>query len=219
MHRSVWHCCHCLLAFWLALASPLAQAEDWPRDQALAALAHPDPVARFTGVLRLAQIGEMGDASAVLDRLHDEDPKVRSAAAGALGLIWSRSGDAEIDRQLNEGTEKMQGWALQEALEIFNEVVVARPDFAEGWNKRATVWFLLGEPQKSLDDCEQVLQRNPAHFGALSGAGQVALELGRAKLALDYFERGLAINPNMALPAIRVQQIKAFLKAQRQRTI
>jgi tetratricopeptide (TPR) repeat protein len=219
MHRVLWRCAHIWLALWLALAAPLGHAQDWPRDRALAALAHPDAVTRFTGVLRLAQIGEMGDASAVLLLLRDDDPKVRSATAGALGLIWSRSGDADTDRQLSEGRQKTQAWALQDALQIFNEVVAAHPDFAEGWNQRATVWFLLGEPQKSLDDCEQVLQRNPSHFGALSGAGQVALELGRVQLALDYFERALAINPNMVLPANRVRQIRAYLETLRERTI
>lgn len=220
MQRSLWsRCCLGLLALWLALVALPGHAEDWPREQALAALTDSDEVTRFNGVLRLAQIGEMGDASAVLDRLRDDDAQVRTAAAGAVWRIWSRSGDADIDRQFIQGTEKMQSGDLQEALRIFNAVIEAKPDFAEGWNKRATLWFLLNEPQKSLDDCEQVLLRNPSHFGALSGAGQVSLELGQPRLALDYFERGLAINPNMVLPAVQAQQIKAYLKAQRERAI
>src|SRR5205823_6190534 len=73
-----------------------------------------------------------------------------------------------------------------------------RPEFAEGWNKRATVYYLLGEYAKSLADCDEVLKRNPYHFGALSGYGMIYLQLDQPTRALEYFERALAVNPNLS---------------------
>src|SRR6185295_17305177 len=84
-----------------------------------------------------------------------------------------------------------------EALATFSEIVARRPDFAEGWNKRATVYFHLGENQKSLRDCDEVFKRNPNHFGALSGAGQIHLKLGDPERALEFFRRALQVNPNL----------------------
>ncbi|HEX6723141.1 MAG TPA: tetratricopeptide repeat protein, partial [Burkholderiaceae bacterium] len=84
-----------------------------------------------------------------------------------------------------------------EALKVFDEIVRRKPAFAEGWNKRATVHFLLGHNEQSLLDCDEVLKRNPNHFGALSGAGQIHLRLGHLEQALQFFERALKVNPNL----------------------
>ena len=94
-----------------------------------------------------------------------------------------------------------------------------KPAFAEGWNKRATIYFLLGRYDESLMDCDQVLKRNPKHFGALSGAGQIHLQLGNAERALDYFRRALAVNPNLQGAAEIVPVLEEILRGQsRQRT-
>ena len=90
-----------------------------------------------------------------------------------------------------------------------------QPGFAEGWNKRATLQFLLGHNEQSLHDCDEVLKRNPRHFGALSGAGQIHLQLGHLELALAFFKRALAINPNLDGLAPAVQQLEQRLQGQR----
>jgi len=59
------------------------------------------------------------------------------------------------------------------------------------------VYFLLGQNERSLLDCDEVLKRNPKHFGALSGAGQIHLRLGHFQQALDFFQRALQVNPNL----------------------
>jgi tetratricopeptide (TPR) repeat protein len=82
------------------------------------------------------------------------------------------------------------------AAETFSRVIRQRPDFAEGWNKRATVYYILGDYRKSLTDCDEVLKRNPYHFGALSGYGMIYLHLNQPGQALHYFERALRLNPN-----------------------
>lgn len=174
-----------------------SQPSQWTRTQALAALVQPVPAARLAGVERLAEIGVMADADRVLDRLGDTDPQVRLAAQAAIWSIWSRSGNQEIDKLFAQGLQLMQASALDDALTTFNEIVRRKPEFAEGWNKRATIYFLLGQPEKSLADCDEVFKRNPRHFGALSGAGQIHLQLGNPRRALEFLRRSVEVNPNL----------------------
>ena len=76
-------------------------------------------------------------------------------------------------------------------------IIGRKPDFAEGWNKRATLYYSIGEYQKSLRDCDEVIKRNPLHFGALAGYGLIYVQLDQPDRALEYFKRALKINPNM----------------------
>jgi tetratricopeptide (TPR) repeat protein len=180
-----------------AMLASAAHAAPLSRAQALAALAQPDAPTRMAGVERLGNIGSEADANRVLERLDDVDPGVRRATAAAVWQIWSRSGDPKIDKLFSRGVEQMQESALDDALTTFDEIVRRKPAFAEGWNKRATVYFLLGENEKSLKDCDEVLKRNPRHFGALSGAGQIHLQLGNMRRALDFFRKAVEVNPNL----------------------
>lgn len=195
-----------------ALVAAAAVAAPMTRPQALAAVAQADPAARLAAIERLAEIGSMADADPVLDRLGDTDPRVRDAAAAAAWQIWSRSGDPAVDRLLLLGTEQMQASALREALATFDEIVRRKPAFAEGWNKRATVYFLLGENEKSLKDCEEVFKRNPRHFGALSGAGQIHLQLGNLRSALEFFRKAVKVNPNLEGPAQLIPLLEQRLR-------
>jgi tetratricopeptide (TPR) repeat protein len=167
------------------------------REQSLKALGHPEAAQRIEAIERLGAIGRMADADALMPALDDDDDDVRAAATDAIWQIWSRSGDAAIDRLFARGVEHMQQQAFDDALKVFDEIVRRKPAFAEGWNKRATVLFLLGQDERSLRDCDEVLKRNPKHFGALSGAGQIHLRLGHLKQALEFFERALQVNPNL----------------------
>ena len=182
------------------------------RAQALSAMAQPDAALRLAGVQRLARIGLMADAERVLDRLADSDDDVREAAQSAAWQIWSRSGDAAIDRLFAQGVAQLQAAALAEALATFDRIVRLKPGFAEGWNKRATVYFLLDDYNKSLQDCDQVFKRNPRHFGALSGAGQMHLQRGDLRRALGLFRRALEVNPNLEGPAQMVPLIEQRLR-------
>lgn len=207
----------CVLA--LALLASAAQAALLTRAQALAALSQADPAARVAAVDRLAEVGSMADAQRVLDRLADAEPLVRNAAAAAVWQIWSRSGDPAIDKLLARGVEQMQASALDDALASFDAVVRRKPAFAEGWNKRATIYFLLGQNEKSLRDCDEVLVRNPHHFGALAGAGQIHLRLGNTRRALEFFRRAVEVNPNLEGPAQVIPLLELRLReADRNRT-
>jgi len=83
------------------------------------------------------------------------------------------------------------------ALKLLNAVVKLKPDYIEGWNRRATLYYLQNDYDRSLRDIEQVLVREPRHFGALAGLGMIMQELGDDKRALDAFRKALAINPHL----------------------
>ena len=202
------------LALVAALLALAAHAAPLTRAEALKALEQADVAARRGAVERLAEVGRMEDVDRLLARLDDADSDVRDLAAAATWQIWSRSGDPAIDKLFARGMAQMEAAALDDALATFSAIVKRKPAFAEGWNKRATILFLLGRLDESLKDCDQVLKRNPKHFGALSGAGQIHLQLGHAELALEFFRRALAVNPNLEGAAQIVPVLEELLRQQ-----
>jgi tetratricopeptide (TPR) repeat protein len=189
------------------------------REQALADLRKPDVEARRQAAAWLGELGVTADAPALLAGLRDADDVVRALAENSLWQVWSRSGDAAMDGLFQIGVEQMQRGAGPAAIETFTQIIRQKPDFAEGWNKRATVYFLMGEYEKSLKDCDEVMKRNPSHFGALAGYGQIYLQLGKPERALEYFQRALDVNPNMEQVEAAVEQLKALLIQKRRGTI
>jgi tetratricopeptide (TPR) repeat protein len=149
-------------------------------------------------------LGDKGDHSAVphlIDALKDDDAVVRELAEHSLWAIWNRSGDPKIDALLQEGIHLIQSDRLDEAIATFDEVVKGAPGFPEGYNRRATAYYLAGQYEKSIADCDEAIRRNPMHFGALSGLGYNYFKLGKSERAIRYFQRALDINPNK--PRIR----------------
>lgn len=208
-----------LLAASLLTTAPPIGAATGDRERALAALAMRDDVkARRQGAEALGEFGVMTDVPALAAALRDPDAEVRALAERSLWLVWSRSGDPAVDQRFLRGVEQMQQQELEDAIETFTDIIARKPEFAEGWNKRATAYYLAGELDRSLADCDEVMKRNPAHFGALSGYGMIYLQLGKPDRALGYFERALAVNPNLAGIAEAVMAIKRFLEQQRQGT-
>ena len=141
-----------------------------------------------------------------LDRLFAE-LKAMPAEADAEALtdqiwrIWVDSGRRDIDELMTEGTRSLNLGDLPKALDRFDKIVERMPTFAEGWNKRATVYYLMGDFTNSVTDIEHTLELEPRHFGALSGLGLIYLSLGKDQAALRSFRKSLEINPHM--PAIR----------------
>jgi tetratricopeptide (TPR) repeat protein len=126
------------------------------------------------------------------------DDRVRAArAAAALWDLWHRSGDPQIDALLRQGIDAMERQRLPEAEAIFARVIEVAPSYAEGWNKRATVRFLLKDYPGSIADCRETIARNPHHFGALSGQGLCHLALQQYAEAADCFRRTLAVHPHL----------------------
>ncbi len=189
------------------------------RAQALKALDQPSAQARLAAVVRLADVGTMLDADRVALRLHDDDEQVRRVASAALWQIWSRSGSKAIDSQYQRGVELMQAAQLKEAISTFSDIIKKQPAFAEAWNKRATLYYMMGEYQLSLNDCDEVLKRNRQHFGALSGYAQIYTELGDFKRALGYFERALKVNPSLPNAQSTLQFLQEKLAKKERNTV
>jgi len=203
------------LALWPAvlLAGPT-------REEALKALADTGSVdSRRQGARALGETGLMADLPKLAAALRDADPLVREVAESAMWQVWSRSGDATIDRLFATGLEQMQARQGDEAVDTFSEIIRRRPEFAEGWNKRATVYYLLGEYKKSLADCDEVMKRNPYHFGALSGYGMIYMQLDQPATALEYFEQALRVNPNLESTRQTIEILKTLLIQRRKDTI
>jgi len=168
---------------------------------------------------RLGEIGDNGATPALVQALHDPDATVRSEAHDSLWSIWHRSGDPAIDARLAEGIALMGSGSLPEAIAVFSDVIARAPDFAEGWNKRATAYYLIGDFDSSLADCEEVVKRNPAHFGALSGFGLIYLQKDNLPKAAEYFEKALAVDPTLVQVEAALLQIREVLRQRRQQTI
>ena len=204
----------------LAVALTAAAAPAFPqapqtREQALAALRHADAATRAEGVVWIANRGAMTDAPLLHERLRDESPFVRGYAEQALWLLWGRSGDAAIDQLMARGTEQMQAGQHDQAIQTFSSVIRAKPEFAEGWNRRATVHYLAGDYERSIADCVEVLKRNPRHFGALSGMGQIYFGLQQYETALSWYRRALDVNPNMTGVELNIKGIEELLRDKR----
>lgn len=170
-------------------------------------------------VTRLGEIGGPGATAELARALRDADPEVRARAQAALWAIWHRSGNPAIDALLHIGIEQMEQGRHADAVATFGEVIAQAPEFAEGWNKRATVYYLMGEYDRSLADCEEVVRRNPIHFGALSGFGLNYLEKGQLERAVEYFEKALAVNPNLGQVEATVRQLREILVQRRRQAI
>jgi tetratricopeptide (TPR) repeat protein len=175
-----------MLAAALAALALTTTAQAGPsRADALAALSGSDVEARRLGASALGESGTMADAPVLVRALRDSDAQVRRLAEAALWAGWSRSGDDAIDYILEVGVGQMRDGQLEASVETFSEIIRRRPDFAEGWNKRATAYYLLGEWRRSAADCDEVLRRNAQHFGALSGYGMIWLQLDEPTRALE----------------------------------
>ena len=132
-----------------------------------------------------------------LNALKGNDPELAATAEAILWSAWCRSGDVEVDRIFRAGVEAMQQRKLDEAEERFTCVIELKNDFAEGWNKRATVRYLRKDFKGSVADCQQTLAHNPNHFGASSGQGLCHLALGEVREAAICFRRALEIHPHL----------------------
>lgn len=199
-------------------ASAAFPAPPESREQALAALEDSATERRAEAVVWIANHGGMPDAALLLERLRDDSPFVRGYAEQGLWLLWSRSGDAAIDQLVARGTEQMHAGRYPDAIATFSEVIRRRPDFAEGWNRRATAHFMAGDHRSSLADCDEVMKRNAQHFGALAGYGQIHLALENYQQAIEWFQRALEVNPNMVGVEIYLEAAKARLREKRGRS-
>ena len=113
----------------------------------------------------------------------------------SIESIWIQTADPETNRLMEQGLTAMAADEAQAALTAFNDVVKRQPKYAEGWNKRATVEYLLNQFDASVADIQRTLQLEPRHFGALAGLGNIYLAQGNKEAAIKAFSAALAIDP------------------------
>src|SRR5215510_16526684 len=109
--------------------------------------------------------------------------------------VWLQSGRPEIDALMQKALALLQAGQPQAAMPLLDAIVERAPDWAEGWNKRATVLYLLDEYDRSLADIDKVLALEPRHFGALAGRGLIHIAREDYRAALDDYRRARAVNP------------------------
>ena len=212
LRRSLPTICHLALGFMLC-AMNLAHAaseEKLNYQQARKALSDAEPQRRINGMVQLAKLGTAKDADAVYALLDDAQPAVRQVALATVWRLWGKSGDAAIDKLYQEGLDRMQDGDMPKAIKVFSDIIAKRPAFAEAWNKRATIYYMTGEYELSMQDCEEVIKRLPEHFGALVGYAQMLAERSQPERALALMERASKINPYLAnaelmMAALRIQ--------------
>lgn len=141
-----------------------------------------------------------------------ESDTVARAVSQKIWEIWTAHGDPKIDALMTAGMAAMSEGNLMLALAHFEQVIAKAPKFAEGWNKRATVLYMMGRYKDSAADVERTLALEPRHYGAISGLGLIHLQQGDDKAALADFERALKVNPRMPLIRLRVRELKEQLR-------
>ena len=134
--------------------------------------------------------------SALLEDLKNPDEDVRQQATAELWRIWfyqkGRYGVELIERS----QMMLEAGNVTQAEALLTELIKDQPDFAEAWNRRAVLYYTLGQYEKSRDDCQQVIKLNPVHFGALHGLGLCNAALGDYSAAIQAFQKALVIQPH-----------------------
>lgn len=125
------------------------------------------------------------------------EPSASKAAAIASKIEreWRRSGGATVDLLMTWAAQAMSRSNNAAALDFLDQALVLAPDYAEAWNRRATINFTMNRQGKSIADIEQTLLREPRHFGALVGLGMIMEQIGRKELAIDAYTRALEVYP------------------------
>ena len=131
----------------------------------------------------------------------DDDSVVRTMAEDALWAIWSRADTPEHNQALNQVQLAISREQLDQAEVLVTRLIAVAPNFAEAYNQRAIIYFLQGRFAESVQDCQQVLSRNPYHFGAISGMAQSQVRLNRPQDALKSLRRALKLQPHRDFPA------------------
>jgi tetratricopeptide (TPR) repeat protein len=158
----------------------------------ISAIAFGDAAAQSTPD-QAARAERLNELFALLKVTKDQDEG--DIIVADIWKVWLQSGSAELDGHMQEAIAQMALNQLPQALKALDLIVASAPQWAEAWNKRATVLYMMGEHDRSLADIERVLALEPRHFGALAGIGLIRMDKGELREALAAFRRALAVNP------------------------
>ncbi len=151
----------------------------------------------------------------LFNELKANKSKVAFIIEQEIWALWStHPTDEKLTARLEEGSQFVRDQNYIKAKDIFTEVINLDQNWAEAWNKRATVLYMLGEYQKSQDDIDKVLELEPRHFGALAGQGLVNIKLKNYEKAIRSYEEAQEIYPSMKTPDAMIKQMKEIIKQQ-----
>jgi tetratricopeptide (TPR) repeat protein len=151
-----------------------------------------DPAARPVAATKEARLDQL-----FADLKRERNEKAAERIAGRIWNEWFQSGSASIDLMMQWSQKAIEDQKFDVALDFLDQVVTLQPTYAEGWNRRATVHFMMKNYGKSMSDIDHTLQLEPRHFGALSGLAQIMAETGHKQSALEAWQRVLGIYPMM----------------------
>ncbi len=137
---------------------------------------------------------------------------VAETVEGEIWQIWCAATDETGRRLMQEGIAALTGGRIEPAEIAFGRLIAHDPDFAEAWNKRATARFLLDDQQGSITDIEETLAREPRHFGALSGLGQIMMAESEWVGATAALEAALRVNPHLKSVRTAIETLKRRVK-------
>lgn len=129
--------------------------------------------------------------------------------------IWIETEDSNWQEIMQQGIDAMNQRDLEKALSLYDTLTEKAPDFAEAWNKRATVHYMLGNISDSAVDVKKTLELEPRHFGALSGLGLLYMATGKPEAALAAFEQALEVNPHLTGPKNNIESLRNHIKQQK----
>ena len=131
------------------------------------------------------------------DLKRERNEKAAERIAGQIWEEWFKSGSASIDLMMMWAQNAMEAQKYDVALDFLDEIITLQPTYAEGWNRRATLHFMMSNYSKSMSDIDHTLSLEPRHFGALSGMAQILKASGKKELALRAYQQVLDIYPMM----------------------
>ena len=143
-----------------------------------------------------------GDRARNIDFLFDAlkaapDADIAKQVENRIWAIWLSSGSDTADLLMSRVKGAIEAKDTRLAIQLLGSIIDIRPDYIEAWNRRATLFFALKDYGRAMADIQEVLNREPRHFGALAGLGMILEEVGENKQALEAYRKALAVNPHM----------------------
>lgn len=164
---------------------------------------------RLRAASGLAQIGAQAQ---LLAALHGPAPESRTLAQRALEYIWCNAAGEEACARLQSAVRQADLGDVRKALSILDQLVEQYPNYAEGWNRRASVYWQTGDFARSIADCEKALHLNPNHYGAWQGIGVCRLELGDVVGACRSLRAALTVLPFDEVTRNSLQRCEELLR-------
>ena len=157
-----------------------------------------------------------GRLDSLFERLQEtSDPADAAALQQRIWQIWIESDDQASGQLMRRGMSAMANGDHEIALDAFDSLVELSPEFAEAWNKRATVYYLMGRLDESVSDIQHTLKLEPRHFGALSGLALIYDAVEKPEAAIRSLEAALEINPHLHGSRDRINQLREKMKGTR----